>query len=239
MSLETELVQEVKSIGGDFVYFVDISQLSPRQNQGYPNAILIVNPLSAAYIKRVANTLDYRKMIIENNQIEQDEFHQKETNTDKVADSIAKLLTEKGYSAHSQSEESILAAGLFDEENLVTLLPHKTIAGMAGLGWVGKHNLLITREFGSAISMCSVLTDAPLPTVHVDLPLNACGSCTVCQEICPTDAIKGNYWSKGVPRNEIVDVHTCTTCLKCLVHCPWTQTYMRKRAENRGESARV
>ena len=226
---ETELAQEVKSLGGDFVYFVDISQLSPSQNQGYPKAILIMNPLSATYIKKVTNTLDYRKMIIENNQIELDEFHQKETNTDKVADDMAKLLKQKGYAAHSQSEESILAAGLFDEENRTTLLPHKTIAGMAGLGFIGKHDLLVTKEFGCAISMCSVLTDAPLPAVRVDLPPNACGSCTVCQEICPTDAIKGNCWSKGIPRDELVDVHICITCLKCLVHCPWTQNYMRKK----------
>ena len=89
-------------------------------------------------------------------------------------------------------------------------------------------NLLVTHEFGSAICMCPVLTDAPLKTV-LHTPLNSlCGNCSICKDICPVKAIEGNTWNIKTPRDELVDVYKCNMCLKCLVHCPWTQIYMKK-----------
>ena len=39
---------------------------------------------------------------------------------------------------------------------------------------------------------------------------------------------KGKVWSRSVSRDEIVNIHGCSTCLKCLVHCPRTQTYIKR-----------
>ncbi len=107
-------------------------------------------------------------------------------------------------------------------------MPHKTIALLAGLGWIGKHNLLVTQEFGSAICMCTVLTNAPIQTV-LHTPSNSlCGDCNICKNICPANALKGTSWKIGTSRNAIVDVFECSPCLKCLALCPWTQKYMKK-----------
>jgi epoxyqueuosine reductase QueG len=98
---------------------------------------------------------------------------------------------------------------------------------MAGPGWIGRHNLLVTYEFGSAICMCTILSDVPLKTV-LKSPLNSeCGNCTICQTVCTVNAIKGSIWKTDTPRDKMVDVYKCTSCLKCLVFCPFTQLYIK------------
>jgi len=64
-------------------------------------------------------------------------------------------------------------------------------ASRAGLGWRGKHTLLLTREAGSMFFLGEILTDLPLP---VDAAVEEhCGSCTRCIDICPTKAIVAPY----------------------------------------------
>jgi epoxyqueuosine reductase len=65
------------------------------------------------------------------------------------------------------------------------------LAAKAGLGWRGKHSLLLSRSAGSFFFMGEVYTDLPLP---VDEPVGAhCGRCTACIECCPTGAIIAPY----------------------------------------------
>ena len=67
-------------------------------------------------------------------------------------------------------------------------LSHKQVAQQAGLGWIGRNNLLVHPEFGSRIRLVTVLTDFPLP---FDKPIeDGCGACRDCLEICPAEAIK-------------------------------------------------
>lgn len=63
------------------------------------------------------------------------------------------------------------------------------LAEKAGLGWRGKHTLLLSRTAGSMFFMGEFLVDLPLP---VDPPTGAhCGQCSACIDICPTQAILG------------------------------------------------
>ena len=65
------------------------------------------------------------------------------------------------------------------------------IAQKAGLGWRGKHTLLLNREAGSFFALGEIYTDLPLPTDQV--PENHCGTCQKCIDICPTGAIVAPY----------------------------------------------
>ncbi len=227
MSLEKEIESELKRGGAELVSFVDISTLTPNKNRGFPHAIMLGIPLSPDYIQILSSTPDYIQQMHESNQIHEDEFHVKERLTDKLADKLADDLSVKGYSAYSQSEYSLELKGCYNEETKVSPLPHKTIAGMAGLGWIGKHNLLVSSEYGSAISICTVLTDAPLKTVAHSPPGSPCGDCSICIDICTVEALKGNTWTMDTSRDELLDVYRCTSCLRCLALCPWTQKYMK------------
>ena len=64
----------------------------------------------------------------------------------------------------------------------------REIAQRAGLGWIGKHSNLINMEKGSWFFLAELLVDVPLET---NLPFTRvdCGTCTICIEACPTEAI--------------------------------------------------
>ncbi len=65
------------------------------------------------------------------------------------------------------------------------------LAQKAGLGWRGKHTLLLSRDAGSTFFLGEIYTDLPLP---VDGPTDAhCGTCHACIDACPTGAIVGPY----------------------------------------------
>lgn len=231
MVLNAELEFEITKQGADFVKFVDISELSSNKNKKFPSAILIGIALSPNYIKKITNTTDYVKKMILNKQVNKDEFHLKEIKVDSLADEFASYLKLKGYAAYSQSEENIIITGFYNKKTKSTPLPAKTIALLAGMGWIGKHNLLVTPEYGSALCMCTILTNAPLKTVVQSPALSQCGNCNVCTSICPVGAIKGNTWNINSTRDEIVDVYKCNSCIECLVHCPYTQDYAQKNVK--------
>ena len=209
----------------DLVGFVDISLLPASQNKRFPVAIIFGKALSRRYLSFLATTPGYVNHLRSENRIAEDEFDRTEKNTDHLADELALFLVKIGYKAYAQSEKNIENTGFYNKEAKSTPLPHKTIAVLGGWGWIGKHNLLVTPEFGSAISMCTVLTDAPVQTANQIPDDPACGECTICKEVCPVHAINGKNWSKGIHRDELVDVYKCTTCLQCMVQCPYTKKY--------------
>jgi epoxyqueuosine reductase len=65
------------------------------------------------------------------------------------------------------------------------------LAEKAGLGWRGKHTLLINKDHGSWFFLGDIYTNLPLP---IDKPAtNHCGTCSACINICPTQAITAPY----------------------------------------------
>jgi len=116
------------------------------------------------------------------------------------------------------------------------------VATLAGLGWIGKCDLLVTREFGSAVRITTVLTDAELP-VAKPVEVSRCGSCTNCVDACPGKAVSGKVWTAGVTRETLYDAFACrktayeqaarigvheTLCGICIATCRQTQIYLKK-----------
>lgn len=228
-SLKNKIVERIVGQGADHIYVVDISGLPNEITRGYSKAILIVMKLSKAFVRRVTETEKYVEKLKESKDFSGDEYSIKEAQTDALADNLADYLTSMGYPSISQSEKRNEEHGVYDYDIKTSILPHKTIAGTQGLGWIGKHNLLVTKDYGSALCMCTVLTNAPLKNDALKPTSGLCGKCSVCQEICPVDALSGISWTKETHRDKIVDVYQCTTCLECMIHCPWTQRYANQQ----------
>uniref|UniRef100_UPI000578B2B1 tRNA epoxyqueuosine(34) reductase QueG n=1 Tax=Yersinia pestis TaxID=632 RepID=UPI000578B2B1 len=67
----------------------------------------------------------------------------------------------------------------------------RSLAAKAGIGWVGKHSLILNRDAGSWFFLGELLIDLPLP---VDKPQEEqCGRCVACMTTCPTGAIVAPY----------------------------------------------
>jgi epoxyqueuosine reductase QueG len=82
----------------------------------------------------------------------------------------------------------IAASQIVDWERQKGHLSHKQLAQAAGIGWLGRNNLIVHPEYGARIRLVSVLTDLPLLT---DEPLKrSCGECRQCIAVCPAGAIK-------------------------------------------------
>ena len=73
----------------------------------------------------------------------------------------------------------------------VSPLPEVRTAAMAGLGVIGQHNLLITKEFGSWVALGELVTDLALPVMPRTIqPCKNCGACTA---RCPTGVLSGPF----------------------------------------------
>lgn len=79
----------------------------------------------------------------------------------------------------------------------------KALAEHAGLGWMGKHSLLIHPEDGSWFFLGEIYTNLPLPETSTSEP-NRCGACRACMNHCPTGAIVGD---------KVVDARRCISYL--------------------------
>jgi len=101
-------------------------------------------------------------------------------------------------------------------------LSHRKIAELAGLGWIGRNNLLVHPEFGSRLRLVTILTDMPL---KADAPVNGgCQDCRRCVEACPAGAIKLDPADfnraacldklKEFQKKHIVEQYICGVCVK-------------------------
>jgi len=195
--------QYLKENGADFVYFVDISMLPKDVIEDYSCAVLFGKALSKEYISALRDGKEPKKKEVNNTERKMDALGRK----------LAERLEAEGYKSIAK-----LKAGR---------LPHKTVALRAGLGFIGKNNLLVTNRYGCALMFGKVLTTAPFVTTNEMSKEPQCGDCNICVDVCPTKALLGKTWDVTVTRDEMMTRKLCNLCLKCMIWCPYTMEYIK------------
>lgn len=194
MTDREELTAQVRKLaheaGASLVGFADVEGLADL-----PQAVVIAIAHSPSVLADPENmpNIGYAD--------EYDNFNQR---LDEIANSIAMLLSDHGW----QSLVNPSTSADIDVEKLTAPFSHKMAATRAGLGWIGKSALLVTPEFGPALRLVSLLTDAPL-AVGKPITESRCGDCQVCVKSCPGRAIKGQHWQVGRLREELFDARIC------------------------------
>jgi len=101
---------------------------------------------------------------------------------DQIAFKVSRYIQKNGFFA-----VAIPASQVLDWEKQRAHLSHKHIGRLAGLGWIGRNNLLVNKDLGSQLRLASILTDMPL---KIDRPVEeSCAACRNCIEACPAGAI--------------------------------------------------
>ncbi|WP_245615982.1 tRNA epoxyqueuosine(34) reductase QueG [Andreprevotia chitinilytica] len=155
-----------------------VSVFMPYRPPGVANSEALLADGEKAHISRYALGRDYHKVL--RNRLQT------------LADRVAALIGPFGHRVFVDS------APVLEVE----------LAKQAGLGWRGKHTLLINRDYGSYFFLGELFTDLDLP---LDPPEENehCGRCTKCLEICPTQAIVAPYK---------VDARRCISYLTIELH---------------------
>jgi epoxyqueuosine reductase len=225
--------------GAALVGFADMRAIPAEDRKGMDRAFSIAVALNPAVVSRITKgpTKEYFR-----------EYQRANALLSKLSHRAAQLLVDLGFTALSLEPTT----EAFDAVKLRAGLSHKIAATRSGLGWIGKNALVITKPFGSAIRLTTVLTDAPLETGH-PFDESKCGTCTACIEICPAQAPSGTNWSLGIYRDEFFDAYACcrkatefceregidsTICGICIEACPWTKKYLKRATSHRRQASR-
>jgi epoxyqueuosine reductase len=102
---------------------------------------------------------------------------------DMAAYLLAREIEKQGYRALP-----FPASQLIDWQNQKGAISHKHLGQIAGLGWIGRNNLLVHPKYGSQMRYNTVFTDMPLEPTAPD-PQFGCGTCRECIGACPAGAI--------------------------------------------------
>ncbi|MDL2295665.1 epoxyqueuosine reductase [Lachnospiraceae bacterium OttesenSCG-928-E19] len=224
MELTKELKELLQEKGAGLV---GIGHMEGIKNCVFETGVSVAIPLPKNIVMdlREAPTKEYYEM-----------YYSLNSRLNKIVTEGERFLKSKGFEAYAQVTERVEI-----NEKYISKLPHKTVATRSGMGWIGKNGLLVTKPYGSAIRISSLLTNAPLECGE-PVEKSMCGACMICVKNCPAQALTGALWTAGMERDELVDVNKCykkqreimkkstgietDLCGKCFAVCAYTRKYV-------------
>jgi epoxyqueuosine reductase QueG len=202
LSLEVDLfgVADIKNIKNEFL-------IAPKVLAKLDNAVCLglrISQAALAEIEKVPTRMYFH--------------HYRMVNTflDQVALRVGNYIQKKGYLSLP-----IPASQIIDWEKLSAHASHRKLGVLAGLGWIGRNNLLVNKELGSQFRLVTILTDMPLEPD--ESTKENCGRCQLCVKICPAQAIKDDPVDfehkkcfaklKEFQKQRQVDSYVCGICV--------------------------
>lgn len=120
------------------------------------------------------------------------------------------------------------------EEDLIAPFSFKYAAINAGLGWIGKNDVVITEKYGPRVRLSAVLINEPFTYGQKITKSNCPDSCRKCVDICPCQALYNTNWDIDTLRSDMIDYKLCNqkrslylekhgrknACGLCIAACP-------------------
>ena len=196
----TQVERLAKDLGADLLGVADLTRFKPYN--GVDNSLLTF-PFGISLGVRLSNSIISRITVAD--PTPEYAHHYKAVNAllDDIALRIVNRIQAQGYAALP-----IAASHVTNRELHQGAISHKAVAALAGLGWIGKSQLLVNPKLGPRLRLASILTTIPsTPGIPLE---NRCGECDVCIRACPTHAIKsaGIIRERWV-REEVFDPNLC------------------------------
>ncbi len=188
---------------GEWIFgFANLTGHLPARLADWPFAVSLGRRLADDVVDAIAGhgpTKAYYRQYIETNQA-----------LDDLSAALTRALAASGISA--LPIPATLSDDRLSAEYQRTLTPdfsHKMAATRAGLGWIGRTALLVTKAFGPRLRLATVLVAEPLPTLAPPVTEGQCGRCSLCVQQCPAQAATGESWRAGDPREKLLDAFKC------------------------------
>lgn len=205
-----------------FVHGLGISLVGLADIRSVRNEFLLDSRTASKFEAAVALGLKLAGAVLEDIQSQPTPLyfhHYRQVNSflDRAALQTALWIQAEGYQALP-----VAASQIIDWDKQLGQVSHKKIGTLAGLGWTGRHNLLVNPELGARFRLVTVLTDMPLAFDHPQA--GDCGRCRRCLTVCPAGAIKENVEDfdhlacyeklKEFRRRGLVSQFICGVCVK-------------------------
>ena len=213
--------KEIKSLllahGADDCGFCALGEDAAPGFERYGYAVSIVKALSRAVVSTIT---DRPGMIYFQH------YRAVNSKLDQLALDVVSFIESKGaYAlpvAASQSVPGNKYHGIFS---------HKTAATKAGIGFVGRNNLLMHPRFGPCLRLATVLTDLPLERKSERAASYPCEGCDICVRACPAGALNSGFDPEKCSSymKNFRDEGRGAVCGLCMKACPLTRGYISPR----------
>ena len=201
MSIKDLIQKRIPDDGYHIWGFADLTGLLHERFRGYDYGVVVGKKLDDRIIDSVINgpNSEYYNLYIDTNRY-----------LSGLVREIADELTALGIKslAINPTQNEVDRADDYDQ-TLRHTFSHKMAATRAGLGWIGKTDLLISRKFGPRLRLATILVDYPLKPLNPPIDESECGECDKCVEACPAQAANGKLWNIHVDRDEFYSAAKC------------------------------
>jgi epoxyqueuosine reductase QueG len=196
------LIQKIIPDDGEHIWgFADLTGLLHERFKGYDYGIVVGKKLDDSIIDSVINgpNIDYCNQYIDTNRY-----------LSSLMKEVAGELRTLGIRSLpiNPTPSEVDRADDYDQ-TLRNTFSHKMVATRAGLGWIGKTDLFISKKFGPRLRLASVLVDYPLKPLNPPIDKSKCGKCNLCVAACPAKAANGKLWNIHIDRDEFYSAAKC------------------------------
>lgn len=194
-----EIIREVVPDNGKYLYgFADLRGLLSDRFKDHDYGIVIGKKLDDWVVDSIIEgpNQSYYELYMETNDA-----------LSGLVQRISRVLEPAGIS--SIPVEPTIPDEQLDGEKLIYEFSHKMAATRAGLGWIGKTALLVSKAFGPRLRLATVLIDRTPENPGPAINSSRCGECSLCVKLCPAKAANGLLWEVGLEREVFFNPFRC------------------------------